>query len=181
MKATSSYRTGDFKWKLAFWITSTAILGLLAFGTAVQVDFVEPEMPLSQAIGSLDWGRVATGLRQTESQAVLGVSLATLIIFTVSRSWKLRAGALAAGFLMPVYMEGIVMLGVAAISPLMTTMMLAGRVDGEFYGEDMPKLAAAGLWMLLCLVYGIREILLVLKQRRHREAGTMKLIVTPRP
>lgn len=160
--------------KCALWIFSSAILGFLAFGTAVRVDFVDPEVPLSQAISSLDWSRVNGGLRQEENVVMMAAVIAVLITFTVSRSERVRVGAMAAGFLIPVLAEGTVMLLATVISPLLAFSMLAGKVDGEFYGEGTPQFAAGGLWMLLCLVYGIRETVLFLKLRKSGDTEEMK-------
>lgn len=180
MKTTLAEKPKDRMWRSALWIASAAILGFLAFGTAVQVDFVDPEVPLGQAISSLDWSRVTGGLRQEENVVMVAAVIAVIVTFTVSRSRKVRAGAMATGFLIPVLAEGTVMLLATAISPLLAFSMLAGKVDGEFYGEGMPQFAAGGLWMLLCLVYGIRESVLFLKQREPRDTEATEQLETPR-
>lgn len=176
MKTTSSNI-----WKSALWIWSAAILGFLAFGAAVKVDFVDPAVPLGQAVESLDWSRAVRGFQQREFLPTLLAAVAVLLIVTFSSSWKVRLGILATGFLTPLFMEGPVMLGIAAASPLMMLGMVAGTVDGEFYCEGMPLVAAAGLWMQLCLVYGIREIVLLLKQRKRGDTGAIKPLDHPLP
>ncbi len=66
---------------------------------------------------------------------------------------------------------GPVMLWVAAVSPLMVLNTLIGNVDGEFYGEGTLMIAAIGMWMLVCLVFAIREVVMLRRARKSVLAG----------
>jgi hypothetical protein len=156
-------KTGAAAWTVAPWLCFFAIIGIFAFGEAVRVDFADPEVPLGQAIDSLDWTGVSGAMRQREYPAIFLSGITVLAVVTFSRSAKARLGVLTAGLLGPVLLTGPVMFAVAAVSPLMVLQMLAGKVDGEFYGEGTPQMAAAGLWMILCLILASREILLLKK------------------
>lgn len=179
MNPTPSIRSRDTVWTIALWLSFFVISGFFAFGAAVQVDWGESHVTLTRAIDSLDWSGVKSNFPPGDYELIVITALAALAVHTFSRSWKVRLGAMAAGLLVPVYSLGPVMLWVAAVSPFMLFGLLAGQVDGEFYEERMPMIAAIGLWMLLCLVYAVRE-LWILRGIRKRERSTQeKSLETP--
>lgn len=155
MKSASA---SDVRWQVALWVSFVVIVIIFAFGSAVQVDFNDPSIPFSQALESTRWQWVLPDSRPGEYHLMFAFSLASLVLHSSPGSWKTRLGAMVIGFLVPVFMIGPVMLWVAVVAPLMVFNVLAGQVDGEFYGEGMLRCAAVGLWMLLCLVFGIREL-----------------------
>ncbi|RYD46586.1 MAG: hypothetical protein EOP85_07150 [Verrucomicrobiaceae bacterium] len=160
-------------WIGAMWLSFLGITGLFLFGAAVQVDFLDPRIPLSQAIESLNWSHVGQNFRQEEFTAILASAILALCVVSFSRSRKARFAALAIGFLAPVHGLGVVMLWVSVVSPLIVFNMLAGQVDGEFYVESLPQAAAAGLWMLLCAVHAGREVMLLRAAKtRAKEQAT---------
>jgi hypothetical protein len=142
---------------IAHWISFALILCVFIFGVVVQVDFVDPSVPFSEALGSADWQRLLSGSQWGDFHSIAAVSLVCLVFHTFSRSWQLRLVSMAVGILVPVFTIGPVMLWAAVVSPLMVYSALAGKVDGEFYGEGMLMIAAVGLWMLLCLVSGVAD------------------------
>lgn len=170
MNPTYSIRSRDTVWTIALWLSFFVISGFFAFGAAVQVDWGETHITLTRAIDSLDWSGVKSNFPPGDYEIIVITALAALVVHTFSRSWKVRLGAMTAGLLIPVYSLGPVILWVAVVSPFMLFGLLSGQVDGEFYEERMPMIAAIGLWMLLCLVYAIRE-LLILRKNGNREKG----------
>ena len=125
------------------------------FGAAVNVDFIDPEVPFAEAWASVVWKWSIPEPHRAISVCVLATSFIGLILHSLFRNWKIRVVVMAIGFLVPVFSIGVVMLWVAVVSPLMVYSALAGRVDGEFYCEGMLMIAAIGLWMLQCLVSGV--------------------------
>lgn len=179
MNPTPSVRSRDTAWTIALWLSFSVISGLFAFGAAVQVEWGEPRVTLIRAIDSLDWSGVKSNFPPGDYELIVITALAALAVHTFSRSWKVRLGAMTAGLLIPVYSLGPVMLGVAFISPFMLFGLLAGQVDGEFYEERMPMIAAVGLWMLLCLVYALRELWILRGIRKRERGNTQRSLEKP--
>jgi hypothetical protein len=162
----------EVRWRVALWASFLVIAIIFAFGAAVQVDFNDPSVPFSQAMESTRWERILPDSRLGEYHLIFAVSMVGLILHTFLWSWRNRLGAMAIGFLAPIFTIGPVMLWVAVVSPLMVFNALMGNVDGEFYGEGTLMVAAVGLWMLVCLVFGIRE---ALAPRRMRKSTPTEL------
>lgn len=159
------------------WLAAGLNLGILAFGEAVRVDFLAPVVPLSEALKSAVWRHEISD----EHRQTLWMLFTWLIAFSVSNSAKVRLCALALGILTPAFMTGPVMFAVAAISPLIVMSALTGQLDGESYCEGMVQVSALGLWMLCCLIWGIREAIGLLRSWKHRatpEAATIKPSLT---
>lgn len=137
------------------WMIYLVIVGLFAFGAAVNVDFVDPEVPLFDAWKSMNWKMPRLGSLPDDFSLSLASSFVCMILHGILKPWKHRVGVMIIGLLVPVFSVGIVMFPAAALAPWMVASALSGKVDGEFYDEGMMMLAAAGLWMLLCLASAI--------------------------
>ncbi|MES2922719.1 MAG: hypothetical protein V4819_14290 [Verrucomicrobiota bacterium] len=156
---------------MALWVSFVVITIIFAFGVAVQVDFNDPSVPFSQALESTRWERALPGSHLGEYHLIFLGVIAGLLLHTFLWSWRNRLGALAIGFSTPIFAMGPVMLWVAAVSPLMVLNTLIGNVDGEFYGEGTLMIAAIGMWMLVCLVFAIREVVMLRRARKSVLAG----------
>ncbi|MEO6474246.1 MAG: hypothetical protein ABIQ96_03930 [Luteolibacter sp.] len=142
---------------MALWISWIITIAVFAFGAAVQVDFVDPSVPFSKAWNSMTWAHVFGSFQQREYALIFVVSAACVILLTFLRSWKIRLGVLATGFLTPMVAITPMMAWAMFLMPWMVLSALIGNMDGEFYEEGMLMFAACGLWMLLCLVFAVRE------------------------
>ena len=162
-------RTSRHLPEAAFWIGFIVIGCVFVFASAVQVEFVDPSVPFSEAWNSMNREKALRACPQQEHVLVFSVSTVVAILYTGFRSWRMRLGVLAAGFLSPVVVVGPIMLMVEFVSPLMVFGALTGGVDGEFYEEGMLQIGAMGLWMLLCLVFGVREVLIARRMIRRKE------------
>ena len=134
-----------------------------ALGAAVQISWGSASIPISQVLASLRWGSL---LRLEETGgwiiALAGAGLLGFRYATMS-SWKLRVLLLSSGLLTSMliisdllgsFWNAVALVGYA---PILTFQALFGLADGEFYVEGLLKYAAAGLWMLLCIGFLIRE------------------------
>lgn len=148
---------GNVRWKVALWISWMIVVAVFAFGAAVEVDFVDPSVPLSQAWASASLAHMAGSFQHREYMDILITSVVCVILQTFHPSWKLRLGAMAVGAVVPVIAIGPVVIAGMVFAPWMILNALAGMVDGEFYEEGMLMFAACGLWMLVCLVFSARE------------------------
>jgi hypothetical protein len=137
------------------WMIYLVIIGLFAFGAAVNVDFVDPEVPLFEAWKSMNWKLPGLGSIPDDFRLSLATSFVCMILHGTLKPWKHRVCVMIIGLLVPVFSVGIAMFPVAAIAPWMVGSALAGKVDGEFYEEGMMMIAATGLWMLLSLATAI--------------------------
>ena len=147
---------------VALWILATLNLAILVFGEAVNVDFLAPAVPLSKAMESAQW---RWGVSDEHRQS-LWMLLSCLIAFSASHSGQVRLGAIALCFFIPVFMNGSVMFAIAGISPLIVFSALTGQLDGESYCERMVPVSALGLWMLCCVIFGVLEVLEILRTRK---------------
>lgn len=163
----------DARWKAALWISFFAIVAIFTFGVAVRVEFNDPSVPFSQAWASVRWDRALPDARVGEYHFIFGAAAVGLICHSVHQSWKVRLGAMAVAFLAPVYTIGMVMLCMPVLAPWMIGDALIGNVDGEFYGEGTLMIAAIGLWMGVCLVFVLKELLL---GRRQSEIPSVQVI-----
>lgn len=157
----------DIRWKAALWVSWSLVMAVFTFGSAVDVDFVDPSVPFSKAWNSMTWAHALGGLQQREFALVLAVSVACVILFTFPRSGKIRLPVLAVGFATPLLAIGPVMLAMMIIAPWMVFNALIGEMDGEFYEEGMLMAAACGLWMLTCLVFATKEAFAMWRARKH--------------
>ena len=148
----------DSRWRMGLWAMFCLFIVISAFGAAVRVDFNEPAVSFSQAWASVGWERAVPDLRVGKYHLIFVISLSTVLLNTFHRSWRIRLAAMVAAFLAPVVTVGPVMFVVPILAPLMIFNTLAGRVDGEFYSEDTLMIAAIGLWMMVCLVFAVREL-----------------------
>ena len=151
----------DLNWKITLWISYLSIAAIFAFGAAVEVDFVDPLVPLSQAWNSTDWRRSWHAFGEREYLPISIISLQAMLLSTFHRSPKIRFSGMAAGFLVPVFSISVEMLPIAFISPLLILEIPRGKASGEFYEEGMLMIGACGFWMLLCIVVSIRELLVL--------------------
>ncbi len=165
----------DFRWKIALWVSFLSIAAIFAFGAAVKVDFVDPSVPLSQAWNSTDWRRSWHAFGEREYVPISIIAVQAKLISTFHRSPKVRLGAMAAGFLVPVFSIRVKMLLMAFVSPLLIIDVTRGKASGEFYEEGMLMFGACGLWMLLCMVGSIRELLVLRRERRRSLSETRPL------
>jgi len=157
----------DLHWKVALWVSFVSIAAIFAFGAAVKVDFVDPSVPLSQAWNSTDWRRSWHAFGEREHVPIWIIAVQAMLISTFHRSSKVRLGAMAAGFLVPVCSISLEMLPMAFISPLLILEVPRGKASGEFYEEGMLMIGACGLWMLLCIVVSIREWLVLRREGKR--------------
>jgi hypothetical protein len=169
--------TSDLHWKIALWISFLSIVAIFAFGAAVEVDFADPSVPLSQAWNSTDWRRSWHAFGEREYLPISIISVQAMLLSTFHRSPKIRLYAMAAGFVVPVFSISVEMLPMAFISPLLILEIPLGKASGEFYEEGMPMIGACGLWMLLCIVVSIRELLVLRRDRKlsPSEARTLDI------
>ena len=157
----------DFHWKIALWVSFLTIVVIFAFGAAVKVDFVDPAVPLSQAWNSTDWRRSWHAFGEREYVPISIIAVQAMLLSTFHHSPKVRLYAMAAGFLVPVFSISMEMLVLAFVSPLLILEVLRGKASGEFYEEGMLMIGACGLWMLLCIVVGIREFLVLRREEKR--------------
>ena len=148
----------EARWKVGLCVLFCLFVAIAAFGAAVRADFNEPSVPFSRAWASVKWEGAIPDLRMGEHHLVFVVSLAAVLLNIFHRSWRVRLAALAAAFLTPVITVGPVMFAVPVYAPVIIFDALAGRVDGEFYSEEMLLIAATALWMMVCLVFAVREL-----------------------
>jgi len=162
------------------WMIYLSILCLFVFGAAVNVDFVDPEVPLSQAWTSVDWKLPVFGSLPDDFRLSIVTSVICMILYGTLEHWKARVGMMVIGFLVPVFSVGIVMFPAAALSPFMVVGALLGKVDGEFYCEGLLMIAATGLWMLLCLataiIQSVKGIGMERKSRRAAEQASLESV-----
>lgn len=157
----------ELHWKIALWISFLSIAAIFAFGAAVKVDFVDPSVPLSQAWNSTDWRRSWHAFGEREYVPISIIAVQAMLLSTFHRSPKVRLGAMAAGFLVPIFSISLEMLPMAFVSPLFILEVLRGTASGEFYEEGMLVIGACGFWMLLCIVVSIRELLVLRREGKR--------------
>jgi uncharacterized membrane protein len=165
----------DFHWKIALWVSFLTIAAIFAFGAAVKVDFVDPSVPLSDAWNSTDWRRSWHMFGEREYVPISIIAVQAMLISTFHHSPKVRLYAMAASFLVPVFSISGKMLLLAFVSPLLILDVLRGKASGEFYEEGMLMIGACGLWMLLCIAAGIREFLVLRREKKRSVSETRPL------
>lgn len=165
----------DLHWKIALWVSFLSIVAIFAFGAAVKVDFVDPSVPLTQAWNSTSWRRSWHAFGEREYVPISIIAVQAMLISTFHRSPKVRLGAMAAGFLVPVFSISLEMLPLAFVTPLLILEVPRGKASGEFYEEGMLMIGACGLWMHLCIVVSIREWLLLRRERKRSASETRPL------
>jgi hypothetical protein len=143
-----------------------AFIGLFAMyllGVGVRVHWGNTAIPLREVLATFQWDRaLATGLRDWHFLVfVVGGGAAAL--YSIARSPHLRLGAMLFGFVVSVAVVGEGSVAAMLFGPVILIGYLGagGASDGEFYVEGMPQVASLGVWMLLCLLFTLREFRII--------------------
>lgn len=160
-----------------FWISFAVITLVYILGSAVSVTWGNTPIPVLTVLKTLRLGSVLK-LEETGGWliALAGAGLLGFRYATMT-SWQLRVLLLSSGLLLSVlivsdltgsFWNAIALVGFAVPWTLQAAFGLA---DGEFYVEDTPEAAAAGLWMLHCIVFLIREFVRGARNRGLAESS----------
>ena len=166
--SSPTFRPSEVYWKAGLWSALVASLAFYLLGSAVNVHWGNVPIPLAQAIGTIRWERALQEWFRDRQLLTFVVGAFCAAIFTMATSRKVRLAAVIAGFVLPAALMGESTVTSIFFGPLILFGFLleGGASDGEFYIEGMPQVAAVGVWLLLCLIFAIREVRVVLGSGR---------------
>jgi hypothetical protein len=167
-----SFSRKEIYWKAALWAALLTSLFFCILGAAVNVPWGNTAIPLWEAIGTINIGKAAPELAAARNFQALVAGAVCAAVFTCAASRTVRLIALFLGIVVHASLTGLAAVVGMFFAPLLAVFFLinGGAADGEFYIEEMPQLAAAGLWMLAYVVLLLREFWMIVKEERAAES-----------
>lgn len=171
--SSPTFRPSEIYWKAVLWSALVALLAFYLLGSAVNVHWGNVPIPLAQAIGTIRWERALQEWFRDRQLLTFAVGAVCAAIFTIASSRQVRLAAVIAGFVFPAALIGEGAVTSILFGPLVLFGFLleGGASDGEFYIEGMPRFAAVGVWLFLCLIFAIREVRVILGSGRRVRPG----------